>query len=188
MPRAVHDRADAIPALAEVFREYGYEGASLALISQRTGLGKGSLYNFFPGGKAEMAEAVLDHIGAWFERAIYAPLRDHRDPAVAIRQMFDNTDAYFHSGQRVCLVGALALALADSRSLFGERIKAWFAAWRDALAGALRRLGHKPEVAADMAEDCVAAIQGALVAARAFGDIAIFGRMLARLEARMGLG
>ena len=186
MPRAVHDRADAIPALAEVFREYGYEGASLAIISQRTGLGKGSLYNFFPGGKAEMAEAVLDHIAAWFERAIYAPLRDHRDAAVAIRQMFDNADAYFHSGQRVCLVGALALA--ESRNLFGERIKAWFAAWREALAAALRRLGRKPDVAADMAEDCVAAMQGALVAARAFGEIAIFGRMLARLEARMGLG
>ena len=63
MPRVISERADALPALAEVFREHGFEGASLSLISERTGLGKGSLYHFFPGGKEEMAAAVLDDIG-----------------------------------------------------------------------------------------------------------------------------
>ena len=50
----VAERADTLPALAEVFREYGYEGTSLARITKATGLGKGSLYHFFPGGKAEI--------------------------------------------------------------------------------------------------------------------------------------
>ncbi|WP_164094666.1 TetR family transcriptional regulator, partial [Serratia marcescens] len=52
-------RAALIPILGEVFREHGYEGASLAVIGARTGLGKGSLYHAFPGGKEEMASAVL---------------------------------------------------------------------------------------------------------------------------------
>ena len=59
MPRLVTERADTLPALAVVFRECGYDGASLALIGQHTRLGKGSLYHFFPGGKEEMADAVL---------------------------------------------------------------------------------------------------------------------------------
>ena len=59
MARMIRERQDVIPLLAEVFREHGYEGASLALISEATGLGKGSLYNFFPDGKEEMAACVL---------------------------------------------------------------------------------------------------------------------------------
>lgn len=72
--RALTDRASAISALAEAFREHGFEGATLATLSKATGLGKGSLYNFFPGGKEEMMDAVLENIDGWFANAIFAPL------------------------------------------------------------------------------------------------------------------
>jgi TetR/AcrR family transcriptional repressor of lmrAB and yxaGH operons len=75
MSRAVATRPDIIPALAEVFREHGYEGASLALLGDATGLGKGSLYHFFPNGKEEMAAAVLDAIDGWFRDNIFSLLR-----------------------------------------------------------------------------------------------------------------
>ena len=172
-------REAAIPALAEVFREHGYEGASLALLGARAGLGRGSLYHAFPGGKAEMAEAVLDAIAAWFEGAIYAPLRDDPDPRVAIRCMLTETDLYFRSGRRVCLVGAFALA--EGRDRFSERINGYFARWRDALAIALRRAGCDAMQSRDEAEAAILAIQGGLVLARALDDPAVFGRMLARL-------
>jgi AcrR family transcriptional regulator len=61
-------------ALGEVFRAHGYEGASLTLITEATGLGKGSLYHLFPGGKEQMAAEVLADIDGWFELNIYAPL------------------------------------------------------------------------------------------------------------------
>ncbi|MEJ8631131.1 TetR family transcriptional regulator [Sphingomonas sp. I4] len=48
MARMIAERADALPGLAEVFREYGYAGASLSLIGTATGLGRGSLYHFSP--------------------------------------------------------------------------------------------------------------------------------------------
>ncbi|TGQ06111.1 helix-turn-helix domain-containing protein, partial [Mesorhizobium sp. M00.F.Ca.ET.217.01.1.1] len=57
MRRIAPERADLPSIIGEVFREHGYEGASLALIGAATGLGKGSLYHFFPGGKEEMARA-----------------------------------------------------------------------------------------------------------------------------------
>ncbi|TMV66254.1 helix-turn-helix transcriptional regulator, partial [Thioclava sp. BHET1] len=62
MARLIRERADVVPLLAEVFRDCGYEGTALSKITAATGLGKGSLYNFFPGGKEEMAEAVLAHV------------------------------------------------------------------------------------------------------------------------------
>lgn len=183
MAKIVHERADILPALSEVFREYGFEGASLAVIGERTGLGKGSLYHFFPGGKEEMAAAVLAEIDGWFATHIFKPLREDADAARAIAQMFDAVERYFESGRRICLVGALALN--DARDRFAPRIRGYFAAWTDALEGALIRAGHGHKKARGRAEEAVAAIQGGLVLARAMNDSALFQRVLTRLKRRL---
>lgn len=169
-----------LAALGEVFRAYGYEGASLALISEATGLGKGSLYHFFPRGKEQMAREVLASIDAWFEREIYRPLRTNSDPREAIAQMFAGVDRYFRSGRRVCLVGVVALG--QARDLFAQRVRGYFAGWIDALAAALRRLGHPQPAARRLAERAVLEIQGALVLARAVNDPKVFGRALRQSE------
>jgi AcrR family transcriptional regulator len=52
-----------------------------SLITEATGLGKGSLYNLFPGGKEQMANEVLAAIDLWFNEKIYTPLRTAADPA-----------------------------------------------------------------------------------------------------------
>lgn len=183
MPRLVAERSDALPVLAEVFREHGYEGASLSLISKATGLGKGSLYHFFPGGKEEMAEAVLSEIDLWFENHVFAPLQETSRPDAAIAAMFDSVDGYFRSGRRVCLVGALALG--DTRDLFAQAVKSYFARWVDALAGALTRTKRSPASARALAEEVVAGIQGAIVLARALDDPRAFSRALARMRVRL---
>lgn len=90
-----------------------------------------------------MAAAVLDDIGAWFEQRIFQPLREDKDPVRAVRGMFQTADEYFHSGERICLVGAFALS--DVRDSFAAQIDAYFVAWRDALASALRRAGKNPK-------------------------------------------
>jgi len=185
VPRTINERADILPALGELFREHGYEGASLALIGAKTGLGKGSLYHFFPGGKEEMAEGVLAHIDDWFEQHLFKDLREGRDARASIHAMFRTVDDYFRSGQRVCLVGVFALG--GVRDRFAERINAYFSAWIDTLAAALRRAGRPRAEARAAAEDAVAMIQGALVAARALDDDALFRRALERAEARLAV-
>lgn len=185
MARTVAERQDVVPVLVEVFREHGYAAASLALIGKATGLGKGSLYHFFPNGKEDMAAAVLAHIDGWFETHVFAPLRDTEDPAAGIRAMLAETDAYFRSGRRACLVGIFALG--DARDRFAEAIRSYFRRWEDGLRDALVRAGHEPAEAAALAEDAVAAIQGALVLARAHDDPGCFARTLDRLAVRMGL-
>lgn len=183
MPRLVTERADALPALAEVFREYGYAGASLSLISERTGLGKGSLYHFFPGGKEEMANAVLTEIDVWFESNIFSPLTNEADPERGIRHMFRAVDEYFQSGERICIVGAFALN--NVRDCFADRIRSYFSAWVATLSGALRRAGVKFSIAEALAEETVAGIQGALVLARALNEPGLFKRALTRICKRL---
>ncbi|MHB0772016.1 TetR/AcrR family transcriptional regulator [Bradyrhizobium sp. 5.13L] len=183
MARMVAERSDAIAPLAEVFREHGYEGASLALIGKATGLGKGSLYHFFPNGKEEMVRAVLDEISQWFEDAIYSPLRNESDVNGAIGAMLDSTDRYFRSGRRVCLVGALAVA--NTRDLFAQAIRGYFVAWVEALHSALIRQGRNVDQSRILAEEAVLAIQGAIVLSRAMDDPAVFQRAIAQLRERL---
>ncbi|KUM23462.1 TetR family transcriptional regulator [Mesorhizobium loti] len=185
MRRIAPDRDQLLGIVAEVFREHGYEGASLALIGEATGLGKGSLYHFFPGGKEEMARAVIAHIDGWFEDNVFAPLRDSTDPQAGIGHMFEATDGYFRSGRRVCLIGAFALD--ESRDLFAGQIRDYFGRWIMRLAEALARSGHRPGEASELAEETVAAIQGALTLARAANDLDVFSRALRRLRMRLGL-
>ncbi|WP_257167991.1 TetR/AcrR family transcriptional regulator [Bradyrhizobium sp. SRS-191] len=180
--RTLHERNDVIPVIAEVFREHGFEGTSLSRITERTGLGKGSLYHFFPGGKDEMARAVLAHVDDWFEREIYAPLRADV-PDVAIARMWRGVDDYFRSGRRVCLVGAFALD--ETRDRFAAVIASYFTRWIESLRDALVRGGWPAAAAADRAEEVVLGIQGALVLARATGDEAVFGRALTRFQGRL---
>lgn len=171
-------RSTVIARLAEVFRAHGYEGTSLSLITDATGLGKGSLYNLFPRGKEQMAEEVIAHIDGWFEREVFAPLRADKS-GDGIARMFDAVDRYFESGGRVCLVGVFALGAA--RDHFGKAVRGYFKAWEAALAGALRQDLPAAE-ARQRAEDILLGIQGALVLARANDDKGVFTRALKRLR------
>jgi AcrR family transcriptional regulator len=180
--RTLNERPDVIPLVAEVFRKFGYGGASLSRITEKTGLGKGSLYHFFPGGKEDMAKAVLEDVDAWFERHVFEPLRSE-PPAIAIDKMWDAVDSYFRSGGRICLVGAFALD--ETRDRFDDAITGYFSRWIASLRGALVRQGWRPSEAIQTAEDVVLGIQGALVLARATKDETMFARAIARLKARL---
>lgn len=181
--KKVGERVAVVSAIGEVFREYGYAGASLAEISKRTGLGKGSLYHLFPGGKDEMAQAVLEDVANWFETNVFIPLNRKQQPAQGIDQMFRAVTRFFDSGRRICLVAAFALD--DTRDHFVTEIQAYFGAWIGALAGALRRQGFAPQAARDTAEEVVAGIQGALMLARSQHNSVLFTRAIKRLRHRI---
>lgn len=184
MARTYRERDDLIPALAEIFRRHGYEGASVGVIVKETGAGRGSLYHFFPGGKAEMADAVLADISDWFETNIFAPLA--AAPArQALPAMAAALETYFRSGRRICLVGAFALD--DVRDRFAARIRAYFTRWLDALSLCLMRDGRPAAAAREEAIAILAAIQGGIVLARATGDGAAFGTALGAALARAGI-
>jgi AcrR family transcriptional regulator len=173
------DRGQIVAKLAEVFRDHGFEGASLSVITERTGLGKGSLYNFFPGGKEEMAQAVIDEVDRWFEANVFTPLRS-LDPGSGIARMLTQTSEYSESGRRACVLGLFALG--DTRDRFAEPVRAYFARWTEALTSALSRAGRLPHVAAELAEYAVSTLQGALVLSRALNDPSVYGRACRRVQ------
>jgi len=183
MARTVLDRSDVVLALAGVFRRRGFEGGSLSVIQQETGVGRGSLYHFFPQGKTDMARAVLEQVGDWFEERVFAPLRAVDDPRPALEAMAREVAAYFTSRERICLFAAMAMA--EERETFAAAIRTYFADWVDALAGALRTGGLTDRAATDLALDAVAAMQGGLILARAYDDDETFLGIVDRTRARL---
>jgi hypothetical protein len=98
--------------------------------------------------------------------------------------MLMSCDSCLQSGQRDCLVGALALG--DTRDRFAREARNYFSRWVDALARALTRSKRNSASAGALAEEVVAGIQGAIVLARALDDPRAFSRALARMRDRGG--
>src|SRR5688500_13418101 len=165
--------------LTRVFQDHGFEGASLSRISEATGLEKASLYHRFPGGKDQMAEAVLAHVGRWFVENLLAPLRETGPVSARVRETGRRIQAFYEGGRRSCLLDTLSLR--DGSPALHEAVGRTYAAWRDSFAGAAREAGLPVGLARRRAEEAIMSIHGALVLARATGDTKPFARALARL-------
>lgn len=66
-------RAEIIQAARSVFLGSGYDGAALAEVAAAGEVSRGSIYRYFPSGRADLAEAVIDQVvGELRERLRYA--------------------------------------------------------------------------------------------------------------------
>ncbi|WP_013320434.1 TetR/AcrR family transcriptional regulator [Gloeothece verrucosa] len=176
-------REQAIRQLIPVFRRYGYEGATLSRLSMATGLGRSSLYHHFRGGKEEMAAAVLEYVGQWFETTILAALRTRDEPLERLRVMCENLNEFYQQGQENCLLNAITFG--EGNDLFHRQIEQMLKIWLDELARLLLEAGIPAEIAKHRAQEAIILIQGALVLARGLGNTAPFEEMIASLPERL---
>jgi TetR/AcrR family transcriptional repressor of lmrAB and yxaGH operons len=179
MPAPLLSKAEVVGRLMTVIRHRGYDGASLAELSAATGLGKSSLYHYFPEGKDDMVRAVLDHLGVSLQTNLFDPLRGDGTPEKRIAAMIKTTDAFYRHGHESCVLAQLVLG--STRSRFGSQLKAIFTEWTAAIAAVLTDAGIPRSAARDRAEDAVLRIEGALVLAGGLGDAAVFERTLKHL-------
>jgi len=167
--------------LSDVFREVGYEAASLAVLSEASGLKKASLYHRFPGGKEQMAHEVMARAEAWLSEHILAPLKSGGAPEVRIRAMIRSVDAFYSGGRQACLLNMLSSPRAD-QGPFANLIKNAFEAWIEALSAVLTDAGFDEDTARFRAERAIALLQGSLVVSRGMGTTRPFQNCLANLE------
>lgn len=157
-----------INLILPVFRDYGYDGASLTILAEASGLSRGSLYHHFPGGKQEMARAVLSRSGASLARLVMAPLTRKEPAADQIQSMFDGVKNYYTGDPPVCLMNSLTLGA--GRELYGSEVGAAVNAWRKSLASTLAQGGISEDQADKQASAAIERIQGGLIIARVCGN------------------
>lgn len=173
-------RQKMVEGAAEVLSRRGLHATAFSEVLALTGTSRGSIYHHFPGGKAELIEAVLDSCSQRVDEQLRAL---HGQPPAAViegalgvwRGLLVRNDC--ESG---CPVAAVTVA-ADSTRLTRDCHEA-FAQWQATLASALQAGGVAATRASAFAALLLAAVQGALLLSRASGDLAPFDSVAGQLR------
>ena len=174
-----NSRQEIVKKLSNVFRRDSYSGVSLADLAAAVGLGKASLYQKFPEGKAQMGAEVLAEIGQSLANEVLSVLRQDAPPAVRFNQMLVAVSKFYNGGQLSCLIDTLSLG--EAGQLYRTALLDAIKQWEHALADLARETGQSAAKAAIWAEEVLITIEGSLVLARAKNDPQVFRRALKRL-------
>jgi AcrR family transcriptional regulator len=180
MPAPLITRDEVVDRLLEVFKRLGYDGASLTELSRGTGLGKSSLYHYFPGGKEEMALVVLQRVHAWIEENVIAPLQGPGSPRERLERKLRALDPSLAGGKNLQVLRNLVVG--SARHLHQRQLLCTFSAWVASLERLGLEAGLSRRTARERAEDVVLQIEGALVLSAGLDDLGPFRRVLRNIS------
>ncbi len=176
MPAALMSKDEVVDRLVAVFRDHGYDGATLAELSRGTGLGKSSLYHYFPGGKDDMVSAVIGRTAEWLRANLTAASQGPGTPRERLDNILDALNTAYAGGKYACVIGTLVTGSARQR--FQRRLRETFLLCVDALEQVAVEAGVPRHLARPRAEDAIGAVQGALILAAGLADPTPFPRAL----------
>jgi TetR/AcrR family transcriptional repressor of nem operon len=179
------DTASRILDVAErLVQTRGFNGFSYADVAAELKISKPSLHYHFPS-KAELGEALIGRYAVRFADALLA-IDDRGDGAAAKLDAYASIYADVLKEQRMCLCGMLA---ADYDTLpppmrhavvrFFDENEAWLT--RVLEQGAEEGTLHLSGSASEAAQAIVSGLEGALLIARPYGDVARFQAASTRL-------
>lgn len=161
---------DAAEALAQT---RGYNGFSYADVALQLGVTKASLHYHFPS-KAELGRALIERYRRTFAEALAAIDRDSEEPCKKLERYVALYDAVLRN-DRMCLCGMLAAEYATLPEPMQVELHLFFDANERWLTGVLEvgarggRFEFK-ERANERARVFLAALEGAMLIARSYGD------------------
>jgi len=159
-------RQKMIDSAIVLFRERGVAATSMRDIVEHGGAPRGSIYHHFPGGKQQLALEATEFAGDFIASLLDALTTE--GPAAAVDKYVGYwrsalTDKDFQDG---CPVASAALSgdeTPEARDAAGRA----FGRWEGALASAIAARGVPADRARSLATLAIAAVEGALVMARA---------------------
>jgi len=185
-------RGKIVMTAMELFWEKGFQSTSVADILSRSQVHSGSLYHFFPGKQdvlAAVLEAYRDGIEAWLLEPAWSGVDDPIERIFALldgyRTQLVTTDCTYG-----CPIGSLALELHEPDPNIRDLLSANFANWIAAIERCLDEAAARLPAALDrrgLAEFTLTVMEGAIMQARTYRDIASFDRNIAVLRAHIDM-
>jgi len=160
-------REKMIGGAASLLSQRGLQGTSFTEVLELTDTPRGSIYHHFPGGKDELVAEAIALLGSVVAERIENTEADRPEQVAEAfsngwREFVEATDL-----KPVCVMSAVTVEPgADSEELL-PAVAAAFASWRDALADAYGRAGLARARSRRLALTSVAALEGAMIVARA---------------------
>ena len=185
--KALIDNDSLFEKISAEFRADGYEGASLARLSEASGLKKASLYHRFPGGKEQMANEILDWEVSQLAQDVTRDLSADGSAHQRLTATAETLRAFYDGGASACLLNRLT-GSREALTQFSSPVAGAFHALRDAITGVLVAEGQTADQAQARAVDALMLIQGALIYAQATDEPESFARVIDTLADRLLTG
>ncbi len=167
MPRSSRDRL--LDCAVDLLQRQGYHGTGLNELLERSEAPRGSLYHYFPGGKEQIGAEAIARAGAQVAAAIAHLLRAKPSAADAVEALAGLLAAGLEGSdfERGCPVATTALEVTPRSEPIRAAVQAGFESWLAPLRERLEATGFDRAEAARRADLAIAALEGALVLARA---------------------
>lgn len=163
---------DVLLRMRQVFKEHGYDNASLSLLAKQTGLAKAGLYHHFPNGKLSMAEAVLDDVGQWTQDHVISVLESEIPPKLRLQKIISALIQLYEEDSKSCLIGLFSYG--EALKHFQIRLASSLEQLIKGITKTLVDAGIEETTARSRSEQTVMLIQGALVVCRVMDSNQIF--------------
>ncbi len=170
MAQQTNENSTLIEALFDIFRTHGYEGTTISLLSEVTGLQKSSLYHHYPKGKEDMLKAVVAFVSAQIQQHVIKPLLDKQvSPQKRFSDLIATIKMFYCDGRKNCLLNVLNLG--ETKAEINKLQSSDYTAWLDALTQLGEEAGLSQSEAMNWAERFIVIVEGALVIQRLTGDM-----------------
>jgi TetR/AcrR family transcriptional regulator, lmrAB and yxaGH operons repressor len=171
VPRPDRSRSALIETAGTLFRRQGYAATGLNQILEEASVKAGSLYHHFPGGKQELAAAVVESAGSAIERLLRRGLAADVPVETVVGRWVDLlVDGLAADCRDGCPVEPIATESVHASELVRLASARAFDGWCAAIAERLRSDGRDATRADEDALAVVSIIEGALVLSRTTGD------------------
>lgn len=179
-------RARLLEAALLLFRQRGFHGVAVSDVLLAAGAPKGCLYHHFPGGKEQMAVAVIEEVAAQVVALLAAD--PQTSAAQALCRFGDRLQRWMRSTSRAPGPGACALiasfaAAADTAPSVAAAAKIAYQQIAGVLTQRLQVDGFEPPQAQRTALLVIATIEGGGLVSQALGDSTLFSAALERAVA-----
>ena len=168
MPAVPKHRQAIIDTSVRLFRRKGYSATGLNDIVEASGAPKGSLYHYFPAGKASIAEAAVEEAGRRVAETMRKLSLDCATASALIRSHAKQLAGWMkQSGFRDgCPITTVLLELSPLDRTVTDAGRKAYTARIGIMKEKLVADGVQPRRAERLAVLCVAALQGALIQSR----------------------
>ena len=158
-----------LDAAVDLLQRQGYHGTGLNELLDRSEAPRGSLYHYFPGGKEQIGAEALARAGDQVAAAISHLLRAKPSVADAVEALAGLLAAGLEASafERGCPVATTALEVTPRSEPIRAAVQASFDGWLVPLRARLEETGFERAEAAQRAHLVIAALEGALILARA---------------------
>jgi AcrR family transcriptional regulator len=172
MSDASNTRQRLVSAAEQLFRVQGYSGTGLKQLTAEAEAPWGSLYHFFPGGKAGLGAEATRYAGEIYAEGWRRAFERGETAGEAVDRVFRAEVKILESSnyRNGCPIASTTLDVASVDEGLRLACDAAFGLWIETIARGLEAHGAPPQASRPLAMFIVSTLEGAIVLARAAKD------------------